>query len=101
VVFVGQLMVALCFAELASRYPFAGSVYHWSKRPGQRTTSWLAGWTMLVASIVTLSAVVLAYQLTLPQLWSGFQLVGDGTAPTTRRSTPCCWAACWCCSPRS
>ena len=78
-VFAGQLMVALCFAELAARYPYAGSVYNWSKQLGSRTTSWLAGWTMLIASIVTLAAVVLAYQLTLPQLWSGFQVVGDGT----------------------
>ncbi len=78
-VFAGQLMVALCFAELAGKYPIAGSIYNWSKRLGSATTSWLAGWTMLLASIVTLSAVVLAWQLTLPQLWSGFQLVGDGT----------------------
>src|SRR3954452_10404372 len=78
-VFVGQLMVALCFAELAARYPVAGSVYNWSKKLGGGTTAWLAGWTMLVASIVSISAVALAYQITLPQLWSGFQLVGDGT----------------------
>lgn len=78
-VFAGQLMVALCFAELAGRYPVAGSVYNWSKRLGTATVSWLAGWTMLVASIVSISAVVLAWQLTLPQIWSGFQLVGDGT----------------------
>ena len=78
-VFLGQLMVALCFAELAARYPVAGSVYNWSKRLGSATVSWLAGWTMLIASIVSISAVVLAYQLTLPQIWSGFQLVGDGT----------------------
>lgn len=31
-VFAGQLMVALCFAELAGRYPVAGSVYNWGKR---------------------------------------------------------------------
>ena len=31
-VFFGQLMVALCFCELASRYPIAGSIYNWSKR---------------------------------------------------------------------
>ena len=31
-VFFGQVMVALCFAELAARYPVAGSVYNWSKR---------------------------------------------------------------------
>ena len=34
---------------------------------------------MLTASIVTISAVVLAYQLNLPRLWSGFQIIGDGT----------------------
>ena len=78
-VFVGQLMVALCFAELAARYPVAGSLYNWTKRLGSRTTAWMTGWTMLTASIVTLSATVLAYQITLPQLWSGFQIVGDGT----------------------
>ena len=34
---------------------------------------------MLTASIVTLAAVALAYQYTLPQIWSEFQFVGDGT----------------------
>ena len=38
VVFVGQLMVALCFAELAARFPVAGSLYNWTKRLGNRTT---------------------------------------------------------------
>ena len=79
IVFTGQLMVALCFAELAARYPVAGSLYNWTKRLGSATTSWMAGWMMLTASIVTLAATALAYQLTLPQLWSGFQVVGDGT----------------------
>ncbi len=37
---------------------------------------------MLVASVVTLAAVVLAVQLTLPQLWPGFQFFGDGTDAT-------------------
>ena len=36
---------------------------------------------MLMASIVSLSAVVLALQLNLPRLWSGFQFIGDGTGP--------------------
>jgi amino acid transporter len=55
-VFVGQLMVALCFAELAGRYPVAGSVYNWAKRLAGPTTSWLAGWIMFTASVVTLAA---------------------------------------------
>jgi urea carboxylase system permease len=80
-VFAGQFMVALSFAELAGRYPVAGSVYNWSKRLAGGTTSWMAGWMMLTASIVTITAVVLAYQLVLPQIWSGFQLVGDVADP--------------------
>nr|MDQ5861199.1 amino acid permease [Actinomycetota bacterium] len=81
IVFAGQLMVALCFAELAGRYPVAGSVYNWAKRLSSGTFAWLAGWLLLISSIVALGAVSLALQLTLPQIWSGFQLVGDGTGP--------------------
>ncbi|MFD5278365.1 APC family permease [Pseudarthrobacter sp. NPDC058362] len=80
-VFAGQLMVALCFAELAGRYPVAGSVYNWAKRLSSGTFAWLAGWLLLISSIVALGAVALALQLTLPQIWSGFQVIGDGTGP--------------------
>ena len=31
-VIAGQLLVALSFAELASHFPVAGSIYQWSKR---------------------------------------------------------------------
>ena len=78
-VFAGQVMVALCFAELAANYPVAGSIYNWAKRMGNATIAWLGGWMMLTASIVTIAAVALAYQLTLPQIWSVFQFYGDGT----------------------
>ncbi|BCW20897.1 amino acid/polyamine/organocation transporter, APC superfamily [Pseudarthrobacter enclensis] len=81
IVFVGQLMVALCFAELAGRYPVAGSVYNWAKRLASGTSSWLAGWLLMLSSIMALGSVALALQITLPQLWSGFQFVGDGTGP--------------------
>lgn len=79
IVFVGQMTVALCFMELAAKYPVAGSVYNWAKALGSRLVGWSAGWLMLTASIVTLSAVVLALQLNLPRLWSGFQIIGDGS----------------------
>lgn len=78
-VFFGQLMVALCFAELAARYPVAGSIYNWSKRLSSPHVAWLAGWMMLTASIVTISAVALAYQITLPEISKFFQFYGDGT----------------------
>src|ERR1700741_3017474 len=78
-VLVGQMAVALCFMELAAKYPIAGSVYNWSKLLGSRIVGWSSGWLMLTASIVTLAAVVLALQLNLPRLWSGFQIVGEGS----------------------
>lgn len=78
-VFIGQLMVALCFMELSAKYPVAGSVYNWAKTLGSKAVGWSAGWLMLTASIVTLSAVVLALQINLPRLWPGFQVIGDGS----------------------
>jgi urea carboxylase system permease len=78
-VFCGQLMVALCFCELAARYPVAGSIYNWAKRLSTPHVAWLAGWMMLTASIVTVAAVALAYQITLPQISDFFQFYGDGS----------------------
>ncbi len=42
-VIVGQLFVALCFSELASHYPIAGSVYQWTRRLTNHGYSWLTG----------------------------------------------------------
>ena len=93
IVFVGQLMVALCFAELAGRYPVAGSVYNWAKRLASGTSAWLAGWLLLLSSIMALGSVALALQITLPQLWSGFQIIGDGTGPYDFAINGVCWPA--------
>src|SRR5690242_1904468 len=77
IVFVGQFAVALCFAELAGQYPLAGSVYQWSKQTARAFTSWMAGWLLLVGSIVTVAAVAVAYQVILPQISPWFQFVGS------------------------
>jgi urea carboxylase system permease len=79
IVFGGQLLVALCFAELAARYPITGSVYSWSARVGGEKSAWWAGYVMLVTDIVSVAAVALGAQALLPQIWSGFQIIGDGT----------------------
>jgi urea carboxylase system permease len=81
-VFFGQMMVCLCFAELAGKYPIAGSVYNWSKQLSSKGVSWMAGWIMMTASIVTVAAVALAWQIILPQISSKFQIIGDGTGST-------------------
>ena len=49
VVFLGQLTVALCFAELAAHYPLSGGVYQWSRRIGSPALGWMAGWVYLAA----------------------------------------------------
>ena len=53
----GQLLVALVFAELASHFPIAGSVYQWSKRLSNRGLGWFTGWFYFWAQVVTVSAV--------------------------------------------
>ncbi len=77
VVFLGQGAVALCFAELAARYPLSGGVYQWSRRISSRGFGWMAGWVYLCGSVISLAAVALALQTTLPQVAPAFQLIGQ------------------------
>ncbi|MDP9468697.1 MAG: amino acid permease [Chloroflexota bacterium] len=57
IVILGQTFVALNFAELASHFPVAGSIYQWSKRLSNKTLGWFTGWTYLWAGIITVTAV--------------------------------------------
>jgi urea carboxylase system permease len=75
-VFIGQGLVALCFAEMAGQFPLAGSVYQWSKQIARPFTSFFGGWILTVGSVVTLAAVAVAYQVVAPQIWSGFEIIG-------------------------
>src|SRR6266567_7829953 len=65
VVALGQLIVALNFAELSSHYPIAGSVYQWTKYLSGRTYAWFTGWIYLFAGIITVAAVVATLPLAL------------------------------------
>jgi len=57
IIVAGQTLVALGFAELASHYPVAGSIYQWSKRLSHRTLGWFTGWFYFWAQVVTVTAV--------------------------------------------
>ena len=78
-VFAGQLMVALCFAELAANFPVAGSIYNWGEADGQRHGR-------LARRLDDAHGLDRddrgrgrsRYQITLPQIWSEFQIYGDG-----------------------
>lgn len=76
-VFVGQMCVALCFAELSARWPVSGAIFQWSSRLAGTTWGWFTGWVMIIGQILTTAVAAIAMQAVLPLIWSGFQLVGD------------------------
>ena len=89
IVFVGQMTVALQFAELSAHYPLAGSVYQWSKKLAGESWAWNTGWIYLCAQIVTVPAVALAWQVILPQISSKFQIVNCSAGPAADLTKNC------------
>jgi amino acid transporter len=51
------LLFALCMAQIASAYPTAGGLYHWSSILGGRFWGWLTAWFNLIGLITVLAAV--------------------------------------------
>jgi urea carboxylase system permease len=79
-VFAGQLLVALNFAQLAARWPISGSIFQWASRLAGTTFGWFTGWVMIVAQTLTVAVAAIAVQAVLPAIWAGFQIVGGPTA---------------------
>ena len=85
IVIVGQFFVALVFAELASHFPVAGSIYQWSKRLSNRTLGWFTGWFYFWAQVVTVTAVavIVAFVIDGIVAQDGFLDSPDPTGLTT------------------
>jgi urea carboxylase system permease len=85
IVIIGQFFVALVFAELASHFPVAGSIYQWSKRLSNRTLGWFTGWFYFWAQVVTVTAVavIVAYVVDGIMATDGFLDSPDPTGLTT------------------
>jgi urea carboxylase system permease len=81
VVIGGQLLVALVFAELASHFPVAGSLYQWSKRLSNRTLGWFTGWFYFWAQVLTVSAVAVIIGYVIAGFTGGGQEFLDSPAP--------------------
>ncbi|MCU1446688.1 APC family permease [Cryobacterium sp.] len=79
-VFAGQLLVALNFAQLAARWPISGSIFQWASRLAGTTFGWFTGWVMIVAQTLTVAVAAIAVQAVLPAIWAGFQIIGGPTA---------------------
>lgn len=74
-VLLAQLLVAMVFGELASKWPYAGSVYQWSRRLAGETYGWFCGWTYTWTVMIAIgSAAFIAV---------GFLPVVLGTDPFT------------------
>src|SRR5919198_421791 len=66
VVWFGQFMVALVFAEVSTHFPLAGSVFQWTKYlTKNKAYAWYAGWVYLWAGALTVAAVVATLPLAL------------------------------------
>ncbi len=77
----GQLLVALVFAELASHFPVAGSIYQWSKRLSNRTLGWFTGWFYFWAQVLTVSAVAVIIGYVIAGFTGGGQEFLDSPSP--------------------
>lgn len=87
-VFVGQLLVALNFAQLAASWPIAGAIFQWSSRLAGTVFGWLTGWTMIIGQIIIVAVAAIAIQVVLPSIWDGFQIVGGpGADPSVASPT--------------
>ena len=84
---IGQLIVALVFAELASHFPVAGSIYQWSKRLSNRTLGWFTGWFYFWAQVVTVSAVAVIVGYVIAGITAGGGPGVPRLAVPDRRST--------------
>src|ERR1044072_5273590 len=79
IVLIGKLLVAAVFGELASRWPYAGSVYQWSRHVRGTTWGWAAAWAYMWG--LTLALGTLSYAA------SGFLLNIFGVEAPTRWQT--------------
>jgi len=79
-VFAGQMLVALNFAQLAAWWPVSGAVFQWSSRLAGKAFGWFTGWTMIIGQILTVAVAAVALQAVLPSIWAGFQIVGGSHA---------------------
>jgi amino acid transporter len=51
------LVFAVCMAQIASAFPAAGGLYHWSSILGGRFWGWLTAWLNLIGLVTVLAAI--------------------------------------------
>jgi amino acid transporter len=82
IVLIGQFFVTLIFAEVASQYPIAGGIYHWTRTLVSERYAWFAGWMYLWALLINIAAAVGASTLFFAPLF-GYSVTRTSTILTT------------------
>lgn len=86
VVAAGQFIVALCFAEVSSHFPIAGSVFQWTKYLSHsKPYAWFSGWIYLWAGALTVAAVVATLPLTLIPMLNNIGIDMDPASLTNQK----------------
>jgi amino acid transporter len=64
----GQLLIALVYAQFASRIPLTGSSYQWGSRLASPKVGWVYGWLSVCGGGITVAAIdsALASQAFMP-----------------------------------
>lgn len=57
IAFAGQALVSLSLGEVASRYPFEGSLYQWAGRLHSAGLGWITGWLYSWTVMIALATV--------------------------------------------
>jgi amino acid transporter len=90
-VFCGQLLVALVFSMLVSRWPLEGSIYQWSRQLLGEKLGWFAGWAYLWTLVIAMATVALGAagfladifsippEDTVSKVWIAFGILVSGT----------------------
>ena len=84
IVVIGQLIVALNFAEVSAHFPVAGSVYQWTKYLANRHYAWFTGWVYLFAGVLTVTSVVTTFPLAFIPFLNGLGLNIPNTLDSQR-----------------
>jgi amino acid transporter len=57
VALLGSLAIGLVLGQLASRWPYEGSIYQWARRLGGPAYGWFAGWAYMATYSVASAAI--------------------------------------------
>lgn len=68
IVGIGQMLVAMVFADMAGRVPLTGALYNWNYKLGYPKIGWLVGWLSIFAYAIGAAGILVAFMPPLSSL---------------------------------